>query len=177
MEQIESLRSDVATLYQRVTGSPLSSGRFSEHPLPLPPNIEPVGFLRRELGLLTAIIDQRLAPEPSVSNQRFAPAADTFEDTRSYTVRVELPGFAKQDLELFVGENILRIQGERRPEQGGDLRLVSSERAYGTFERWVTFPFPVDRDSVRVKLENGLLEIRIAKAVQANQDMESVPIP
>ena len=73
--------------------------------------------------------------------------------------------------------NILRIQGTRRPALGGALRMLASDRAYGTFERWITFPLPVDKETLKVKFENGVLEVRVAKTIKGRQSIETVPIP
>ncbi|HEY6708157.1 MAG TPA: Hsp20/alpha crystallin family protein [Actinomycetota bacterium] len=75
----------------------------------------------------------------------------------------ELPGIdPDKDVELTVGDGMLRIHAERRQEQKvEDKDLVHSELRYGAFTR--TLPLPVgatDKD-IDASYKAGILEVRV----------------
>lgn len=92
------------------------------------------------------------------------PALNVWEDSDEVYVEAELPGLDLKDVEIYVsGGNQLTLKGERKshlPEKGVWHR---QERAFGSFARSLTLPFPVDADKVDARLENGVLRIRLRK--------------
>lgn len=92
------------------------------------------------------------------------PAINIWESGDSLTVEAELPGLKLDELEIFVtGSNQLTLKGERKPlipEKGIRHR---QERGFGRFTRTLTLPFAVDPDKVEAKLENGVLQIKLAQ--------------
>jgi HSP20 family protein len=92
------------------------------------------------------------------------PALNVWEEGEEVVVEAELPGLNLKDLEIYVtGGNQLIIKGERKPcvpEKGVWHR---QERAFGTFQRSLTLPFPVDADKVDARLENGVLHLKLTK--------------
>src|SRR4051812_15234874 len=75
----------------------------------------------------------------------WSPAVDVFEDKDKLTLKAELPGFRREDLDVSLHENNLILSGERRHEdEQQDGEFYRSERFYGKFHRTVPLPFPVD---------------------------------
>jgi HSP20 family protein len=103
------------------------------------------------------------------------PAVNVWEDHDSVYIEAELPGVDQKDLELYVtGPNQFTIKGERKfknPEKGIFHR---QERGSGSFNRVLTLPFEVNRDKVEARLENGVLQIRLAKHESAKPRKISV---
>ncbi|HWG44866.1 MAG TPA: Hsp20/alpha crystallin family protein [Gemmataceae bacterium] len=92
------------------------------------------------------------------------PLLNVWEDGDRVCVEAELPGLDFEDLEIYVtGGNQLTIKGERKPcvpDQGVWHR---QERAFGSFSRSLTLPFPVDADKVDAHLVNGVLQVELSK--------------
>jgi HSP20 family protein len=92
------------------------------------------------------------------------PALNVWEEGEEVFVEAELPGLNLKDLEIYVsGGNQLTIKGERKPNLPDKGVWHRQERAFGSFSRSLTLPFPVDADKVDARLENGVLSIRLSK--------------
>ena len=60
-------------------------------------------------------------------------------------------------------EDVLTLEGARRPKQEQDANWQRRERAYGSFSRAVQLPFRVDPDKVQARLSNGILGIELER--------------
>jgi HSP20 family protein len=98
----------------------------------------------------------------------WVPAFDLYEDKDKLTVRAELPGLKKDQIQLTLQDDVLTVAGERKPEtdtQASDH--VRRERVFGAFERTVTLPFPVNQSGISATCEDGVLTITLPKAEEA----------
>ena len=79
-------------------------------------------------------------------------------------MRFEVAGVRGEDLKVNVEGAVLRLRGVRRtpPSEAID-RLQQMEISFGPFEREITIEASFDPDSVRARLEDGFLEVRIPK--------------
>jgi HSP20 family protein len=99
----------------------------------------------------------------------WSPRLDLFEDDDAYYLKVDVPGVSEKDLELSVTNNVLTLKGKR--EQGSDdavsrkkgNRYQREERIYGSFQRTVPVPLPVNAENVDAKLRDGVLYIALPK--------------
>jgi len=105
--------------------------------------------------------------ETSVRNWR--PAADTIADDDGYTLRIDLPGVAKDNIDISVEDGLLTVTAERmednRDEKEG--RVYRREVRYGRFERAFRLPSDTDADAVTANCNDGVLEIKIARSAEA----------
>src|SRR5580765_2738127 len=96
------------------------------------------------------------------------PAVDILEDKNKLTVKAELPGFKREDLDVSVQGEFIILSGERKYEneqnEGGFYR---SERFYGKFHRSVPLPFPVDASKIEAHYQDGVLTVTMPKREQA----------
>ncbi len=93
----------------------------------------------------------------------FAPAVDVKEDADAYTVHLEVPGVAQDDLHLSLQDNVLTIRGSKEQQEESEGRYRRVERSYGSFARTLSLPRNVDASSVAANLEDGVLEVRLPK--------------
>ena len=104
----------------------------------------------------------------AVANRRWLPAMDLVETDEHFVLKADLPGITENDVNIEVENDVLTIAGERKAEHEekheGYYRL---ERATGSFARSLTLPEGIDPEAVTASFDNGVLEVRIPKPVQA----------
>jgi len=98
---------------------------------------------------------------PSPEDQLdWAPAVDVFQRGSDLVIRADVPGVAKDDVEVEVNDDSITIRGERRYEKDEEREGVyRSERSYGTFVRVVPLPEGTITDSAKANFKDGVLEI------------------
>ena len=89
---------------------------------------------------------------------------DVREDAEHVYVEAELPGLAKEDIEITLEDGVLTIAGEKKIEneeerEGYEVR----ERRYGKFSRTFELPSVVDEGKVRANLKDGVLLVTLDK--------------
>jgi len=103
-----------------------------------------------------------------LSNRAWSPAVDIRETDDSYLVHAELPGLTKDDIQITLENNILKLTGERRFEKDvNEEQFHRIERAYGTFTRAFSMPSRVDGDKVKANFKDGVLTITVPKLEEA----------
>jgi HSP20 family protein len=90
---------------------------------------------------------------------------DVAEDDKAYVVHAELPGVAKDDLQVTIEANQVSIAAEvkRNGERKEGERALHVERYVGQLFRSFTLPTEIDEAGSEAKYENGVLELRLAK--------------
>ena len=104
--------------------------------------------------------------EPNVPAQL---RIDVTEDDKSYSVRAEIPGVRKEDINVAVDGNQVEISAEVKNEKeikDGE-RLLRSERYYGKVYRAFTLDQDVDETATQAKYAEGILELRLPKKASA----------
>jgi HSP20 family protein len=88
---------------------------------------------------------------------------DEYREGDTEVIRAELPGIdPEKDVELTVGDGMLRISAERRVEEKTeDLGYVRHELRYGSMRRTLPLPEGVSESDISATYRNGILEIRV----------------
>lgn len=94
---------------------------------------------------------------------------DVSEQDGSYTVKAEIPGVRKEDIEVRVDGAQVTISAEvkKEKEEKKDGRVLRSERHYGYASRSFTLGCPVDESKTEARYENGVLQLTLAKKAAA----------
>lgn len=119
------------------------------------------------------LIDNFFGNEPvgngeEIANRTWTPPVDIQETEEGFRLIAELPGLTKDDIQITLENNVLRLTGERKLEK--DVRKESFqriERVYGSFARSFSLPHQVDSERVTASFENGVLTLNVPKAEQA----------
>ena len=110
----------------------------------------------------------------------FIPALDVHENEKSYTLKVSVPGAAKDHLDINFDKDshLLSIKGEipetKSEEKEGDT-VVHSEIQYGKFERSLTLPQNVDGENIKAGFQDGILTLQVPK-VKNSQNVKKISI-
>jgi HSP20 family protein len=94
-----------------------------------------------------------------------SPALDVAESERAYTVKLEVPGVAKEDVKVSIeGRQItVQAQSQRSDERKDGERVVYRERSVTSYARTFTLPAEVDQAEAGAKLEHGVLTLTLPK--------------
>jgi HSP20 family molecular chaperone IbpA len=105
--------------------------------------------------------------EPTRDEPVFVPSSDIYEKDDAILVRCDMPGVAQDKVEILLENNELTITGQQGAGGMEGYDLLSSEYGTGTFERKFKVPHLIDRDQIKARLHNGVLDIELPKAEQA----------
>jgi HSP20 family protein len=123
--------------------------------------------LRNEIERLFENPFGSLAPSTTFF-QGWSPALDVYEDKDKITVRAELPGMKKEDIEVSLDGNILSLSGERKEEkEGQEGEPYRSERYFGRFQRSLTLPTRVQAEKIQASYKDGVLTVTLPKSEEA----------
>ena len=101
--------------------------------------------------------------------------AEIEETSSDFVVRMEMPGIGKENFSIRIIGNTLFIRGDKRivrESEGSTYHLI--ERAYGSFERSISLPKNVDSEKSQASYVDGVLSIRLPKAV--SETVRNIPV-
>ena len=112
------------------------------------------------------------------SLEAWSPVVDVFENKDHVTVKAEVPGMRKEDIDVSVEGNTLSICGERREqkEEGKGTSNYRSERFFGRFYRSVPLPSAIDSGKVAAKYQDGVLTVTLPKTEEAKRKKIDVQV-
>ena len=106
------------------------------------------------------------AKEETRSQERYVtPAVDIYETLEGLVVKADLPGVAKDGLDVRVENNLLTIRGRSEHSAPGDL--VYREYSLANFFRQFELSDKVDQQKISAELKNGVLTLNLPKAEEA----------
>jgi HSP20 family protein len=134
--------------------------------------------LQREMNQLFNFSLARTSDNDSgLLDGTWSPAIDVHDAKNHYVVKADLPGLAKEDIDVTVENNQLIIKGEKKQEKKDEKdNVIRSERFYGSFYRSLSLPTDVDGEKVKASFKNGTLEIELPKKEEAKPKQISVEV-
>lgn len=106
-----------------------------------------------------------------------SPTIDISDNDKEMVVHADLPGVKKEDIDIEVVNNRLVIKGETKDErETSDDRWRRRERSYGRFERRIALPRDANPNQVMANYNNGVLEVKVAKAPQQQQNRKTITV-
>ncbi|QIO22969.1 Hsp20/alpha crystallin family protein [Haloarcula sp. JP-L23] len=94
-----------------------------------------------------------------------SPRVDVVDEDDAFVVTADLPGFDKDDLEVYISDQTLAIEADHsREAEETDVNYVRRERSHRSISRRVRLPGSVDEEDVSASMDNGVLTVRIGKA-------------
>ena len=96
---------------------------------------------------------------------------DVTESDKSYTVKAEMPGVDKKDIDVKIDGNVVSIQAkvERNTEQKEGERVIRRERYSGSFGRTFSLSSDIDESGATAQYQDGVLSLTLPKKAHAEQ--------
>lgn len=106
-----------------------------------------------------------------------APWLNIQESKEGYHIEAELPGVARDQIDISVKDDMLIIKGEKKSfneEKKDQYHRV--ERSHGSFYRAIGMPKDIDKERISAELVDGVLRIDVAKASLAENAERKISI-
>ena len=102
-------------------------------------------------------------------------AVDIYEDEEEYVLKADLPGVAKEDVQVTLVEGVLTINAQAKAEESPDkAHWLRRERRYGHYVRSIQLGGAIDGDNISASLKNGVLELTLPKPSKVERKTISI---
>jgi HSP20 family protein len=95
-------------------------------------------------------------------------ALDVVETPEAYIVKAEVPGVAKDQIEVKVEDRDVSIGVEYRENVEANGKSLWRERSYGKSSRAIRLPEAVDANAAQAKHVDGVLQLTLPKIAKVN---------
>lgn len=113
--------------------------------------------------LFNELLDWNLNNAISVNN---APQMNVIETRDDYKLEFSVPGLKKEDLSISVDADdnlVVQMVHQTKNENKEEKHYLRREFSTVQFRRALTLPTDVNREEIKAKVENGVLEIELPK--------------
>lgn len=86
------------------------------------------------------------------------------EEDEAYVLSALVPGLKAEDLNIQILDDVVRIDGEYKPDEN---EFLLNELPNGSFTRTLRLPSTIEADSVEAKITDGVLTLTMPKAESA----------
>ena len=104
--------------------------------------------------------------EPSKGREEqpvLRPLVDIYEDAHGITVQAEMPGVAKERLNVQADRNNLLIEGDAAIDMPEGMEAVYADVQATRYARSFVLSGELETDAIDAKMKDGVLTIRIPK--------------
>ena len=91
---------------------------------------------------------------------------DAWREGDRFVIEFDLPGVAKESIDLDVERNVLTVRAERFGSNG-DWELLAGERPRGSFSRQLVLGDNLDLDRIEAAYDRGVLRLVVPVAERA----------
>jgi len=105
--------------------------------------------------------------EKTTPGRYFVPAADIFETDEALTVILEMPGVQKNNVNIGLENDVLRVDGQIDFSNYKEMEPVYTEYNVGHYTRGFTLSNKIDQSKISAQLDSGVLTLTLPKAKDA----------
>jgi HSP20 family protein len=92
------------------------------------------------------------------------PRIDMAEDEKAYTIVADMPGFGKENIEVYVTDNTLAIEAEQREDRvTEEATYIQQERSHQSLSRRIALPTDADTENITASMDEGVLTITVGR--------------
>jgi HSP20 family protein len=107
----------------------------------------------------------RRVVRPWVENREHTLGINVHEQDEAYVLSALVPGLKAEDLNIQILDDVIRIDGEYKPDEN---EYLLNELPNGSFTRTLRLPSTIEADSVEAKITDGVLTLTLPKAESAS---------
>ncbi len=136
-----------------------------------------LGSLQNEMNKFLKPISKIMGREAGLFKRRWSPSIDVYDSDNELFVKVDIPGFKKEEIEVSIKDNILTIKGEKKGEnEVHKENYYRAERFYGSFNRSVQLPSGVEHENASATYKDGVLELKLLKKEESKPKLISIDV-
>ena len=105
--------------------------------------------------------------EKTVPSRYFVPSTDIYEGEEALTMVMEMPGVEREDVNVQLENNVLRVEGRIDFSKYEGLEPVYAEYNVGHFTRAFTLSNKIDQEGISAELADGVLTLTLKKSKAA----------
>ena len=105
--------------------------------------------------------------ERTVPGRFYVPATDVYETEDALVVAMEVPGVGREEVEIELKDDVLRVEGRIDSAKYGGMEPVYTEYGVGHWARSFALSDKVDRERIGAQLEDGVLTLTLPKTAEA----------
>jgi HSP20 family protein len=114
---------------------------------------------------------------PMAQTDWLKPTLDIGASDKEYTISVELPGVDENEIQVELGNDTLKIKGEKKQEKEEKERnYYRMERSYGSFQRTLSLPEDADQDDIKAVYKNGVMSITIPRKAASKTEAKQIEV-
>ena len=106
----------------------------------------------------------------------WTPKFEVLNTDNSYRIRADLPGMIKNDVNIEVANNTLKISGERVNDIVESNDYNYSELSYGKFSRTFNLPDDVKDNEIKASMKDGVLALEIPRVKPIKPEVKKIKI-
>lgn len=108
-------------------------------------------------------------------NNLFMPAMDVAVVADAILFRLDVPGMSAQEIAIEHRGRTLIVRGARSDDLA-DVRRLTHERRFGSFERQLELPANAQLDEVTATCLNGVLTVTVPLAQPPQAETRQIPV-
>ena len=104
-------------------------------------------------------------------------SVDVADRGDEFVITADLPGYQKEDIDLRLSEDTLRLSANRETEEiEEEETYVRKERSHQSVSRRIPLPEPVDDEAAKARYQNGVLNVTLPKLAAEEDDASQIDI-
>jgi HSP20 family protein len=112
--------------------------------------------------------------EQTVPARTFIPTTDIYETADKLTVVMEMPGVQKNNIEVAVEHDVLKVYGRLDFSNYTGLQAIYTEYNVGHYARSFRLSSKIDQGKITAEIKDGVLHLSLPKTQEAKPRTISV---
>lgn len=105
--------------------------------------------------------------EATAAGKHYVPYTDIYETPDALILIVDMPGLAREQVEVTLDKDQLTIQGKIDHTRYDGLRPLYTEYNVGHFTRTFSLSRRIDREGISADMQDGVLTLQLPVAAEA----------